>query len=73
VLRGPDGGSVVVGIEIAPRHDGEAYRMVVALPLGRTIPVLHAFRKKSEKGIGVPKKDVDLIRQRYKVAKETPR
>jgi phage-related protein len=57
-------------IEIALRHDGEAYRIVVALQLGRTIYVLHAFRKKSKKGITTPKQDVDLIKQRYKEAKE---
>jgi phage-related protein len=57
-------------IEIALRHDGEAYRTVVALQLGRRIYVLHAFQKKSKKGIATPKQDVDLIRQRYKEAKE---
>ena len=30
-------------IEIAIRHDGEAYRTVVALQLGRNIYVLHAY------------------------------
>ena len=57
-------------IEIAIRHDGEAYRTVVALQLGRNIYVLHAFQKKSKKGIATPKQDVDLIKQRYKEAKE---
>ena len=57
-------------IEIALRHDGEAYRTVVALQLGRTIYVLHAFQKKSKKGIATPKHDVDLIKQRYKEAEE---
>jgi phage-related protein len=57
-------------IEIALRHDGEAYRTVVALQLGRAIYVLHAFQKKSKKGIATPKQDVDLIKQRYKEAKE---
>jgi phage-related protein len=57
-------------IEIALRHDGEAYRTVVALQLGWSIYVLHAFQKKSKKGIATPKQDVDLIKQRYKEAKE---
>jgi phage-related protein len=65
-FRGVGGGV----IEIALRHDGEAYRTVVALQLGRTIYVLHAFQKKSKKGIATPKHDVDLIKQRYKEAKE---
>ena len=57
-------------IEIAIRHDGKAYRTVVALQLGRNIYVLHAYQKKSKKGIATPKQDVDLIKQRYKEAKE---
>ena len=57
-------------IEIAIRHDGEAYRTVVALQFGRNIYVLHAYQKKSKKGIATPKQDVDLIKQRYKEAKE---
>jgi phage-related protein len=65
-FRGIGGGVV----EIAIRHDGEAYRSVVALQLGRNIYVLHAFQKKSRKGITTPKHDVDLIKQRYKEAKE---
>ena len=43
---------------------------MVALQLGEKIYVLHAFQKKSKKGIATPKQDVDLIRQRYKEAKE---
>ena len=65
-LRGIGGGV----LEIAIRHAGEAYRTVVALQLGSTIYVLHAFQKKSKKGIATPKQDVDLIKQRYKEAKE---
>jgi phage-related protein len=57
-------------IEIALRHDTDAYRTVVAVQLGRRIYVLHAFQKKSKKGIATPKHDIDLIRQRYKEAKE---
>ena len=56
--------------EIALRHDGEAYRTVLAVQLGRNIYVLHVFQKKSRKGIATPKPDVDLIKQRYKEARE---
>jgi phage-related protein len=57
-------------IEIALRHDAEAYRTVLAVQLGGRIYVLHAFQKKSKKGIATPKHEVDLIKQRYKEAKE---
>jgi len=56
--------------EIALRYDDEAYRTVLAVQLGTNIYVLHAFQKKSKKGIATPKPDVDLIKQRYKEAKE---
>jgi phage-related protein len=49
---------------------GDAYRTVVAVRLGEKIYVLHAFQKKSRKGIATPKREVDLIKQRYAEAKE---
>ncbi|HTW94476.1 MAG TPA: type II toxin-antitoxin system RelE/ParE family toxin [Tepidisphaeraceae bacterium] len=57
-------------IEIALRYAGDAYRTVVAIQLGKKIYVLHAFQKKSKKGIATPKQDVDLIKGRYAEAKE---
>ncbi len=57
-------------IEIVLKYDKEAYRCVQAVQLGDKIYVLHAFQKKSTKGISTPQKDVDLIKQRYKDAKE---
>jgi len=42
----------------------------VAVQLGRKIYVLHAFQKKSKKGIATPKQDIELIRKRYAEAKE---
>jgi phage-related protein len=57
-------------IEIALRYEGDAYRTVVAVQLGEKIYVLHAFQKKSKKGIATPKQDVELIKQRYAQAKE---
>jgi phage-related protein len=57
-------------IEIALKYDKDAYRCVQAVQLGKKIYVLHAFQKKAKKGISTPQKDVDLIVQRYKDAKE---
>jgi phage-related protein len=56
--------------EIALRHDAGAYRTVLAVQLGKKIYVLHAFQKKSKKGIETPKHDVELIKQRYAEARE---
>ena len=57
-------------IEIALKYDKEAYRCIQAVQLGERIYILHAFQKKAKKGISTPKQDVDLIKQRYKEAKE---
>jgi phage-related protein len=57
-------------LEIALRYVADAYRVVLALQIGRRIYVLHAFQKKSKKGLATPKREVDLIKQRYAEAKE---
>ena len=57
-------------VEIALRYASDAYRVVLALQIGRRIYVLHAFQKKSKKGIATPKRDVDLIKKRYAQAQE---
>ena len=57
-------------LEIAVRYEKDAYRTVVAVQLGKKLYVLHAFQKKSMRGIETPKRDVELIKQRYKEAKE---
>jgi phage-related protein len=57
-------------LEIALRYASDAYRVVLAVRIGRRIYVLHAFQKKSKKGIETPKRDVDLIKKRYTQAQE---
>ena len=57
-------------LEIALRYASDAYRVVLALQIGKRIYVLHAFQKKSMKGIATPKRDVDLIKKRYIEAQE---
>jgi len=56
--------------EIALQYAKDAYRVVLALQLGDDIFVLHAFQKKSKKGIAIPQKDTDLIKRRYRKAQE---
>lgn len=57
-------------MEIASRYDKDAYRTVYIVNLKETIYVLHAFQKKSKKGIVTPKQEIDIIRQRLKAAYE---
>jgi phage-related protein len=57
-------------VEIALRYASDAYRVVAALQIDRRIYVLHAFQKKSKRGIATAKRDVDLIRKRYTQAQK---
>ncbi len=56
--------------ELAIKARGDAYRVVYALQIGEDIWIVHAFQKKSKKGIATPKPDIDLIRERIKRLKE---
>ena len=56
--------------EIVTDFNTNTYRTVVAVQIGTSIYVLHAFMKKSKKGIATPKQDVDLIKQRLVEAKQ---
>ncbi|PZS04272.1 MAG: addiction module toxin RelE [Chloroflexi bacterium] len=64
-LKGFGGAGV---LEVAEYHEGDAYRTVYTVTLGDTVYVLHAFEKKSKRGIATPKRDLDLIRQRLNEA-----
>ncbi len=56
--------------EIALAYRSDAYRTIYAVKLGEDIWVIHAFQKKSTKGIKTPKGEVDLIRSRISRLKE---
>lgn len=56
--------------EIRVDDQTDTYRGVYAVNLGDAIYVLHVFKKKSKKGTETPKQDMDLIRNRLRIAKE---
>jgi phage-related protein len=57
-------------MEIAQPFDGDAYRVIYALQIGSDIWVVHAFQKKSTRGIKTPQKEIELVRDRLKRLKE---
>ena len=67
-LKGIGGGATV--IEIFEDHDRNTYRAMYTVKIGSKLYVLHAFQKKSKKGIETPKSDIDVIKARLKRAKE---
>jgi phage-related protein len=58
------GGATV--IEVRESHDGNAYRAVYTVRYADAVYVLHAFQKKSKKGIATPKAEIDLVEKRLK-------
>ena len=65
------GGAAV--LEIVADDDGDTYRAVYTVELEGRVYVLHAFQKKSKRGIKTSKQDIDLIRQRLKEARAVHR
>lgn len=64
-------GSAVFEVAIAFR--GDAFRVVYTIQLADEIWVIHAFQKKSTKGIKTPKREIDLVKDRLKRLKEALR
>ena len=54
--------------EIRADYRTDTYRAVYAVKIGERVYVLHCFQKKSKRGIKTPKKEVDLIKKRLKMA-----
>ena len=57
-------------LEIVEDHQTDTYRAVYTVKFSESVYVLHAFQKKSKKGIATPKPDMDLIKRRLRVAEE---
>jgi phage-related protein len=55
-------------LEIRNSFDGNTYRAVYTVRYEDVLYVLHAFQKKSTKGIATPQRHLDLIRQRLREA-----
>lgn len=69
-LRGFGGAGV---LEIIARHRGDTWRAVYTVRYAEAVYVLHAFQKKSKRGIATPQKDLELIHQRLNEAERLHR
>ena len=63
-MRGFGGARVM---EVVDLHDTNTYRAMYTAQFGEAIYVLHAFQKKSQK---TTRADLDLAKQRYRIARE---
>ena len=64
-LKGFGGAGV---LEVVESDAGGTYRAVYTVRFENAVYVLHCFQKKSMRGIATPKPDMDLIRERFKLA-----
>ena len=55
-------------LEVVSDHRGDTFRSVYTVRFVDRVFALHAFQKKSKRGVATPKADVDLITQRLKQA-----
>lgn len=55
-------------LEVVESEAGSTFRAVYTVKVAAAVYVLHCFQKKSTSGIATPKPDLDLIRERLKVA-----
>ncbi|GAA0537931.1 phage-related protein [Rhizomicrobium palustre] len=56
--------------EVVEDFDGDTYRAVYTVRFREVIYVLHAFQKKSPKGIKTARGDVEMVARRLKIAQE---
>jgi phage-related protein len=66
-LKGFGGAGIV---ELVEDDQHGTYRAVYTVKFESAIYVLHAFQKKSKKGIKTPREEIELVRRRLKVAEE---
>jgi phage-related protein len=66
-LKGFSGAGV---LEVVEDSLGDTFRAVYTVKIAENIYVLHCFQKKSKRGIETPKQEIDLIRDRLKMAQE---
>ncbi|MCI0680504.1 MAG: type II toxin-antitoxin system RelE/ParE family toxin [Gemmataceae bacterium] len=69
-LKGFGGAGV---LEIVEDHDGNSYRAVYTVKFSGAVYVLHAFQKKSKKGIETPKHEIEVVKKRLARAQEDHR
>jgi phage-related protein len=67
VLKGFGGAGV---LEVVSDHDGDTFRTVYTVRFAGAIYALHAFQKKSKKGIKTPLYELEVVRKRLKAAEE---
>ena len=66
-LKGFKGSGV---LEVVEDFDGDTFRAVYTVRFAEAVYVLHAFQKKSKKGIATPRQHMELVAARLRAAEE---
>ncbi len=69
-LKGFGGAAV---LEVVEDFAGNAYRAVYTVKMADVVYVLHAFQKKSKRGIKTSRADIERVKDRLKLAAEIHR
>ena len=69
-LKGFKGFSGASVLEIVSEYQTDTYRAVYTVKFGERVYVLHAFQKKSKKGVATPQAEINLVKARLKLAEE---
>jgi len=67
-LKGFGGAGV---LEIIEDFDGNAFRMVYTVRFADAVYVLHAFQKRSKRGTKTPNREMDVVRARLRMARDS--
>lgn len=67
VLKGFKSAGVV---ELVASRLGSTYRVVYTVRFANAVYVLHAFEKKAKRGIKTPPQEIELVRQRLRMAEQ---
>jgi phage-related protein len=65
-LKGFKGSGV---LELVEDFDGDTYRAVYTVKFTEAVYVLHVFQKKSKTGIATQKQDIELVKDRFELAR----
>ena len=66
-LKGSGGAGV---LEVIEDFDGNAFRTVYTVRFADAVYVLHAFQKRAKRGIKTPKREMDVVRARLRMARD---
>ena len=69
-MKGFGGASV---LEIVSDYQGDTWRVVYTIRFLEAVYVLHAFQKKSKRGIATPKQEIEVIKRRLAEAERLHR